>query len=124
MPHLAVVSLEHLQECALQGGMHAKIGFLQEKQAAWFWFCFSYDRVGADDQALHAIAEIVNGSFIVIPNPDVNHIVFALLDRYQGYALPGKRIQTRIIHNRVQFFSPLVCEPVNAYAGWRIGLGQ
>ena len=70
--------------------MHAKIGFLQEKQAAWF--CFSDDGIGADDQALHAIAKIIDRPLIFIANPDVNHIVFALLDRYQGYALAGKKI--------------------------------
>ena len=68
--------------------MHAKIGLLQEKQAAWL--CFGDDGIGADDQALHAIAEIINGSLLFVSNLDVNDIVIALLDRYQGYALTRK----------------------------------
>jgi hypothetical protein len=84
MPHLAVVCLEYLQKSALKGGMHAKIGFLQEKQAAWFGF--GDDGIGADDQALHAIAQIINGIFLVSANLDVNYIVISFHDRYQDRA--------------------------------------
>ena len=104
MPHLAVVSFEHLQKSALQGGMHAKIGFLQKEQASFL--SFGNDGIGADDQALHAIAEIINGSLIFIANPNVNHIVIALLDRYQGYVLAGKEVfrqKAFIIANGISF---------------------
>jgi hypothetical protein len=70
--------------------MHAKIGFLQEKQAAWLRF--GDDGIGADDQALHAIAKIINGSLIIVPNPDMYHIIIALFDRYQGYVLAGEKV--------------------------------
>ena len=102
--HLAVVSFEDLQESALQGGMHAKIGLLQKEQASFLGF--GNDGIGADDQALHTIAEIINGSLIFIANPNVNHVVIALLDRYQGYALTREkaiRQEAFIIAHRIPF---------------------
>ena len=82
MSHASMTVAQHIQERALEGGMHAQIRLLQKEHAARFRL--RDDRISRNDQTLHAITQGMDGSLRLITDLEIKNIIFTAIRMLMG----------------------------------------